>query len=160
MWEISPIVLDLSEIYCENDSPFHEVNLMYHLYAHEFGKVCMQVPIVQGTTIVSVGQDPSGTRYVALWNQWVENHKAYLKFAGMMPNGTILPFNHVDFPSFILVVPACITDVPKPGRIQSLIDPKDYSNTYRNDAGDLICCVICSGIRYEELMTTNVCKNL
>jgi hypothetical protein len=70
--------------------------------------------IQQGTTITFKGYENDNGRHVVEWCQWIDEHEAYLKVVGYDSTGQGYAYWDPDFPTFILIVPVCIVDVPIP----------------------------------------------
>jgi hypothetical protein len=70
--------------------------------------------IHQSSTITFAGYEDPDFRHIVEWCQCIYRHEAYLKVVGIDSSGQRFPYSDPDYPSFILVVPACIAYVPSP----------------------------------------------
>jgi hypothetical protein len=144
IWDASPIVLDASLLTQTVDDGVFESSLFrLYLTADDIIQNYSKFPILQGSTIAFEGFERPHTRYIVEWCQWIKDHKAYLKVVGVDVFGERLPFNHPYFPSFILVLPICVADVPFPFQSMSTIDFAAYSKSYKNFNGDEVTCKVC-----------------
>jgi hypothetical protein len=111
--------------------------------------------IEQGTTIIFKGHNNEHARFVVQWCQWIHEHEAYLKVVGVDSTGKTFPYSDPDFPTFILVVPVCRTDVPFPSA-DILHEPKPFLTAeegyQRFKAGhrDIKLCWACGGAQISD----------
>jgi hypothetical protein len=136
IWSTPPIIINTSfsskpifEFMFQSALFRIQLSSAYFLHTREKRK------IRQGTTFVFKGYEDSEVRFVVEWCQMVNHHDAYLKLVGMNDEGGLFPWSDPDFPSFILIVPFCIVEVPSPPNISlcyslpfdSKQDERDFS---------------------------------
>ena len=73
----------------------------------------------KGSTLVFKNHIDPYARHIIEWCQFKSNGKAYLKVTGIIKDkktGEVCycPYNHLDYPSFLLVVPSQLSSVPSP----------------------------------------------
>jgi hypothetical protein len=115
IWAKPPISLDPElighpSIECAFNSTLYRLELVSCYF---FG-IGQDFCIRQGTTFEFKGYENPDIRFVVEWCQWTKNHDAYLKVVGVNLEGHFFPPTDPDFPSFILIVPECVVDVPAP----------------------------------------------
>ena len=115
IWGRPPIVLDTKFI--ENPTPeFSFKSTLFRLQLEPiyfFGRRD-EYQFYQGSTIVFEGYEDSNVRFIVEWCQWLNCHNAYLKVVGVDSSGNYFPFSDPDYPTFILLVPQCLSKVPTP----------------------------------------------
>ena len=84
------------------------------------------LPIRIGRTIEFLGHENPYALHVVQWLQWIDQHETYIKVRGIYRDGTPIPFNDPYFPSFLLVVPSCIADLPIPADLMDLINLRTH----------------------------------
>ena len=146
IWYAPSLELDMTRKHYPRDPLFESTIFHLQLSASDTlrAKNNHTFPIRQGTTIAFKGINTPHRRYIVDWCQWVENHKAYLKVVGVDVFGERFRFDHPDFPTFILVVPICIADVPFPFSNTDCIDYSAYDTTYTEWNGKTISCRVCA----------------
>lgn len=148
LWKVPPIILNGTRIPRPILEPqFHSASYRLHLYPDNIADIDRNLLIKQGTTIVfsDTRNLPSWFRFVVEWCQWVENHMAYLKVVGISVTGERYPYDDPQYPSFILVVPICITHVPIPPSSFHYLNISAYQESLKPSNGGPNSCKICAG---------------
>jgi hypothetical protein len=149
IWSTPPIILDTSHSYSAiTNTIFHSSLFRLYLSANDILENPTHFPIKQGTTIVFKNDEEpyekSHNRYVVVWSQWIHKHRVYLKVVGVNVFGDWLPFNHSHFPSFILVVPICVANVPFPFDDYECLELSAYEKSFTDSHGQEVSCQICT----------------
>jgi hypothetical protein len=130
-WNTPPIVLDPEFIpdpileFAFNRALFRLQLLP--LYIQAFHKALI---IHQFTTITFKGYESSHSRFIVEWCQWMDEEYAYLKVVGINSLGIPFSYNDPDYPTFILAVPICFTDVPIPKPIIPVLFPTKFEDIF------------------------------
>ena len=145
IWATPPIILyPLRPHQPVAEDKFLSVRGRLYLFAENILDIYEQIPIKQGTTLVERQSSTLHARFIVERCQWVHNHKAYLKVVGITQHKKTLPYNHPVFPSFILVIPVCVSNVPIPDEIAPFIRPEEYESLYQDLDGRMTLCRICT----------------
>ena len=145
IWKTPPIELDTNII------PNPEVEFLFQSSRYRlqldssYFKNKRYCTIRQGTTITFKGYDHQDVRFVVECLQWIHEHNAHLKVTAITSNKICLPYNDPDYPSFILIVPLCLTLVPTPTSELELFYslPLDMDDEVNRDAEDVEYCQAC-----------------
>lgn len=117
VWNAAPIELDttfipqptIEETLYDEETPY-SLLLQLHLAEKDLPR---PLPLFkQGTTIVFKGDDTSNVRYVVEWSQKTEGDEEYLVVVATSKNRFPYPYNDPNFPTFTLVVPSYLSNVP------------------------------------------------
>jgi hypothetical protein len=113
IWNTPPMIIDPDLI----PDPTHEDAFQSAVFRLKIKseylvtKSDMQI-IRQGTTLVFKGYEDPNVRFIVHWCQWINGHDAFLRMVGVDSSGQYFPYSDPDYPSFILVVPLCLVEVP------------------------------------------------
>jgi hypothetical protein len=142
IWAMSPIVLKPQSLWDPMiEFAYQSTLFRLELTSEYIASLHEDFMIYQGATIVFEGFENESARYIVEWCQRIYQHKAYLKVVGIDSEGNPFPFSDPDFPSFILIVPACVVQVPSPSPLIRLIDPLPKDSDFIN--GKENCPVVC-----------------
>jgi hypothetical protein len=150
IWAAPPIVINrLNPCTPAIEDKFQSAMFRLYFSAEDIHCIYRQTPFVQGTTLIDRQSSPTYARFIVEGCQWVHNHQAYLKVVGITRFRTTLPYDHPVFPSFILVVPVCVSQVPIPDEIAPFIRDEEYSAVYKASEGRPTLCRVCQVIAEE-----------
>jgi len=142
IWTTPPILIDPSKL----DGPILETEFFMNIFQLQLQPDDVLDPchhFSQGTTIIFKGFDIPDIRYIVEWLRWIDNHQAYLQVVGINSRGEAFSYDDPNFPSFILKVPVCVTNVPYlPSAIRSEKESA-WDNLYLDCNGNPLHCKIC-----------------
>jgi len=140
IWNSKPIEIEYAKPMIEYS--FHSTPFRLRLSSPYLSTFHKNRIIKQGTTITFKGFDSTNAHHVVEWCHWIDEHEAYLRVVGYGSEGFAYPYWDPDYPSFILVVPVCMIDVPIP--LPILHDmPFDNDITIEEDRARKLMCWIC-----------------
>ena len=117
IWSTPPIVLQPQIIWDPVIEPsFQSALFQLRLTSEYIAAMHKEIIFRQGTTLTFSGYEHSTVRFIVEWCQQVSysQHDAYLKIVGIDSTGRYFSYSDPDFPSFIIIVPICIVQVPSP----------------------------------------------
>ena len=144
IWAKPPLSLDPELI----DNPtiefaFHSTLFRLRLDSFYFTGINKDFRIRQGTTIEFKGYKNPDIRFIVEWCHWIDRHNAYLKVVGIDLEGHFFPPTDPDFPTFMLIVPECLVDVPSPSSAITF-QPSIPLNDDEIDSNNFKFCWACS----------------
>ena len=115
LWKKPPVIFDNISIQDPQAETEYEDVFFRIKFTHITARHIPQQPrFRQGTTVSFVGFDSSKTRHIVEWCLKKDEHHTYLKVVGIDEDQHLFPYNDISFPTFILVVPSYLTNVPYP----------------------------------------------
>lgn len=151
IWAAPPIIISrLRPRTPAIEDKFEAAQFRLYFSADDINHIYQQAPFVQGTTLIDHQTSPPYARFIVEQCQWVHNHQAYLKVVGISKYGMTFPYDDPVFPSFILVVPVCVCQVPIPDEIAPFIRDEEYSAVYTGSEGRPTLCRVCQVISEES----------